>query len=164
MHSLNFELLFKPLCGSINNLENLKIDTIEPLYVPIGNDMILFKIVTSSMKSEPRIVIFNDKNEMIINIVLSESNLSVTAYCVTSAYFDTQKSLSVNLLLATSDSVLRLIKCSTNDYNQSGEGKWEQIRIYPTGEQVTKLLAINWNPLTIMCGHQCGEINFYTIL
>nr|CAH8820606.1 unnamed protein product [Trichobilharzia regenti] len=95
---------------------------------------------------------------------LSESNLSVTAYCVTSAYFDNQASLSVNLLLATSDGVLRLIKCSTSDYNQSGEGEWEQIRIYPTGEQVTKLLAINSNPLTIMCGHHCGEINFYTIL
>ncbi|CAH8517994.1 unnamed protein product [Heterobilharzia americana] len=118
--------VLQPLRGCMNNLENLYVDTIEPLCLPFRNSLLSFKIVTSKMKSEPRIVILNNDDEMIVNIMLADLNISVTAYCLTSAHVDSQTSLTVYLLLATSDSVLRLLKCSSNDYNQTGLGEWEQ--------------------------------------
>ncbi|CAH8540430.1 unnamed protein product [Schistosoma haematobium] len=123
-HSAN---VFTPLRGSINNLENIYIDRIEPLCLPNGNSFKLFYIVTSKLKSEPRIIFFNSDEHMLLNISLEGMDLQVTAYCITSTHLDSEK-LIVYLLLATSDSFLRLLKCSINVCNKSKLSKWEQVR------------------------------------
>ncbi|CAH8545133.1 unnamed protein product [Schistosoma haematobium] len=121
-HSAN---VFTPLRGSINNLENIYIDRIEPLCLPNGNSFKLFYIVTSKLKSEPQIIFFNSDEHMLLNISLEGMDLQVTAYCITSTHLDSEK-LIVYLLLATSDSFLRLLKCSINVCNKSKLSKWEQ--------------------------------------
>ncbi|KAH8877568.1 Telomerase protein component 1 [Schistosoma japonicum] len=134
--------VFTPLPGTINNLDFIYIDSIEPLCIPYGNITKLFYVVTSKLKSEPRIVIFNSDD----------------------AYFEGSM-LTVHLLLATSDSILRLIKCSINTSSESRSSKWKQIKVYPTGEQVMKLVTLDHkNPVKIMCGLKNGQIDFYTIL
>ncbi|CAH8571778.1 unnamed protein product [Schistosoma rodhaini] len=132
--------VFTPLPGSINNLENIHIDRIEPLCLPNGNSFKLLYIVTSKLESEPRIIFFNNNEHMLLNISLEGTDLQVTAYCITSTHF-ANKTLIVYLLLATSDSFLRLFKCSINDSDESESSKWEQIKIYPTGEQIKNFTA-----------------------
>ncbi|CAH8524482.1 unnamed protein product [Schistosoma intercalatum] len=121
-HSAN---VFTPLRGSINNLENIYIDRIEPLCLPNGNSFKLFYIVTSKLQSEPRIIFFDSDEHMLLNISLEGMDLQVTAYCITSTHLDSEN-LIVYLLLATSDSFLRLLKCSINVCNKSKLSKWEQ--------------------------------------
>ncbi|KAH8877567.1 Telomerase protein component 1 [Schistosoma japonicum] len=157
--------VFTPLPGTINNLDFIYIDSIEPLCIPYGNITKLFYVVTSKLKSEPRIVIFNsDDGNILLDFSLKSMNLEVTAYCITTAYFEGSM-LTVHLLLATSDSILRLIKCSINTSSESRSSKWKQIKVYPTGEQVMKLVTLDHkNPVKIMCGLKNGQIDFYTIL
>ncbi|CAI2729061.1 unnamed protein product [Schistosoma spindalis] len=117
--------VFTALHGPISNLENIHIDRIEPLCLPNGNSFKLFYIVSSKLKSEPRIIFFNSDEHMLLNISLEGMDLQVTAYCITLAYLDSEN-LIVYLLLATSDSFLRLLKCSINVCNESKSSKWEQ--------------------------------------
>ncbi|CAH8299668.1 unnamed protein product, partial [Schistosoma turkestanicum] len=114
-----------------------------------------------------KIVICNENGALLTEFTLNISSIKVTAYCAKKVLSSTGdiSSLSINLAIATSDHILRVVQCVINNPVVIGNSKqWKQIAIYPTETEITQLFTLDDSQFKILAGDRQGQIHCYVLL